>query len=58
VRETSQPNEAQPLVWLLSSFDGVVGWLVLGWTVVMGLWLHRHYRRRAQLVGVRINAAS
>lgn len=47
VRETSQPDEHQPLAWLLSRFDGVVGWLVLGWIVVLGLWLWRFYQRRA-----------
>jgi membrane protease YdiL (CAAX protease family) len=58
VREASQANDGQPLLWLLSRFDGVVGWLVLAWTVVMGLWLHRHYQGRAQLGGVRISDAS
>lgn len=47
VRETSQPNADHALVWLLSTFDGVVGWLMLGWTVVMGLWLRSHYRHAA-----------
>jgi CAAX protease family protein len=46
VRETSQPNDAHPLRFLLSQFDGVVGWLVLAWTVVIGLVLQRLYARR------------
>jgi membrane protease YdiL (CAAX protease family) len=45
VRETSQPNDAHPLRFLLSQFDGVVGWLVLAWTVVIGLVLQRFYVR-------------
>jgi membrane protease YdiL (CAAX protease family) len=46
VRETSQPNEAHPLRFLLSQFDGLVGWLVLAWTVVIGLILQRVYAKR------------
>lgn len=46
VRATSQPNDAHPLRLLLSQFDGMVGWLVLGWTVVIGLVLQRFYARR------------
>jgi hypothetical protein len=46
VRETSRADATQPLAFLLSSFDGVVGWLVLLWTVVLGLGLSRFYRRR------------
>ncbi len=45
VRETSEPNEAHPLRFLLSQFDGLVGWLVLAWTVVIGLVLWRLYAR-------------
>jgi membrane protease YdiL (CAAX protease family) len=47
VRETSQPNEAHPLRFLLSQFDGLVGWLVLAWTIVIGLILQRVYAKRA-----------
>ncbi|MGH8150376.1 MAG: CPBP family glutamic-type intramembrane protease [Steroidobacteraceae bacterium] len=46
VRETSVPNRASPLAFLLSRFDGVVGWLVLGWTIVLGVILYRFYRGR------------
>jgi membrane protease YdiL (CAAX protease family) len=45
VRETSQPVETHPLRFLLSQFDGLVGWLVLAWTVVIGLVLQRIYAR-------------
>ena len=46
VRETSVANAANPLHGLLSGFDGVVGWLVCGWTVLVGLALNQFYRRR------------
>jgi membrane protease YdiL (CAAX protease family) len=45
VREGSQPNDAHPMRYLVSQFDGVVGWLVLAWTVVIGLVLYRLYAR-------------
>ncbi len=46
VRETSIPNRASPLAFLLSRFDGVVGWLVLGWTIILGIILYHFYDRR------------
>jgi hypothetical protein len=46
LRETSQPNETHPARFLLSNFDGVVGWLVLGSTVVIGALLLPFYARR------------
>ena len=46
VRETSVADTSNPLHGLLSHFDGVVGWLVCGWTVLVGLALHRFYRLR------------
>lgn len=46
VRETSVANRASPLAFLLSRFDGVVGWLVLGWTILLGLILYQFYSRR------------
>ncbi len=47
LRETSVPDEDSPLRFLLSRFDGVVGWMVLAWTVVIGLALWTFYRRRS-----------
>jgi uncharacterized protein len=47
VRETSIADPANPLHGLLSRFDGVVGWLVCAWTVLVGLALHRFYGSRA-----------
>jgi membrane protease YdiL (CAAX protease family) len=36
LRETSAPVESAPLAFLVSDYDGFVGWLVLGWTIVIG----------------------
>jgi len=46
LRETSAPNDAQPWRMLLSQFDGVVGWLVAAWTLIIGFALHAFYVRR------------
>jgi len=45
-RETSVPDAASPLSFLVSRFDGVVGWLVLAWTVLAGVGLYFYYSRR------------
>jgi membrane protease YdiL (CAAX protease family) len=47
VRETSIADPANPLHGLLSRFDGVVGWLVCAWTVLVGFALQRLYGARA-----------
>ncbi len=46
VHGISQPNRASRLSFLLSRHDGFTGWLVLGWTIVMGAGLYRFYARR------------
>ena len=51
LRETSVANRANPLAFLLSRFDGVVGWLVLGWTIVLGFVLYAFYSRRCSRAG-------
>lgn len=43
VHGLSRPNVASPLSFLLSRHDGFTGWLVLGWTVVLGVGLWRFY---------------
>jgi membrane protease YdiL (CAAX protease family) len=48
LRETSMPNPDAPLSFLLSRFDGVVGWLVLLWTILIGWLLYGFYARRGQ----------
>lgn len=44
VRETSHPTSG-PTAWLMSEYDGFIGWMVLGWTLVIGWILHRWYSR-------------
>ena len=46
MRQTSVRDPSHPAAFLLSEFDGVVGWLVLGWTLVLGVVLFRFYQRR------------
>jgi membrane protease YdiL (CAAX protease family) len=55
VHELAAPRRAASLGFLLSQFDGFVGWLVLGWTVLLAVPLWRFYARRA---GVSPAAAS
>jgi uncharacterized protein len=55
VRETSVRDPDRPGAFLLSTFDGVVGWLVFGWTLVIGVVLLRFY---ASSVASRSIAAS
>jgi membrane protease YdiL (CAAX protease family) len=45
--ELAAPRPAAPLGFLLSRFDGFVGWLVLAWTIVLAVPIWRFYRRRA-----------
>jgi hypothetical protein len=46
--ELAQPRPGAALAFLLSRFDGFVGWLVLGWTLLLALPLWRFYVRRRQ----------
>jgi uncharacterized protein len=48
--EFSQPRRAAPAAFLLSRFDGFVGWLVLAWTVALAVPLWRFYLRRTARV--------
>jgi membrane protease YdiL (CAAX protease family) len=45
--ELTRPLRGAPLGFLLSRFDGFVGWLVLAWTAVLAVPLWRFYSRRA-----------
>ncbi|HEY1899529.1 MAG TPA: CPBP family intramembrane glutamic endopeptidase [Steroidobacteraceae bacterium] len=45
-RATSIADPANPLHGLLSHFDGVVGWLVCAWTVLVGFGLNWFYGSR------------
>jgi membrane protease YdiL (CAAX protease family) len=46
VRETSDRREQGAGAWLLSDYDGFIGWMVLGWTLVIGAILSWWYRKR------------
>jgi hypothetical protein len=46
--ELTKADDASPLRPLLSQFDGFVGWLVLAWTIPMGLGLFWFYRSRQE----------
>jgi membrane protease YdiL (CAAX protease family) len=50
VRETSAPRADTELGFLLSQFDGFVGWLVLAWTLLIGYFIHRFFSQRARAV--------
>lgn len=45
--ELAAPRPEAPLGFLLSRFDGFVGWLVLGWTLILTVPIWRFYQRRA-----------
>ena len=49
-RALSVPVTDRPLSFLLSDFDGFVGWLVLLWTIVIAIPLYRFYVRRSRLL--------
>jgi len=45
VRNTSTRDASSPAYWLMSDYDGFIGWMVLGWTLVIGWvlwWWYRH----------------
>ncbi len=44
--ELTKPVRDQPLSFLLSQFDGFIGWLVLAWTILTGVGLVRFYASR------------
>jgi uncharacterized protein len=46
--ELTKPVRDQPLSFLLSQFDGFVGWLVLIGVILQGITLNRFYRQRAR----------
>jgi len=43
VRETSARRGAGPATWLLSEYDGFVGWMLLAWTLAIGAALYWWY---------------
>jgi len=51
--ELAQPRPGAPLGFLLSRFDGFVGWLVLAWTVLLAFPVWRFYVARSAAAGKR-----
>ena len=49
----TQPASGARLAFLLSRFDGFVGWLVLAWTVLLALPVWRFYAARTAAAGKR-----
>ena len=47
VHELARPRPGASLGFLLSHFDGFIGWLVLAWTVLLALPLWHFYLRRS-----------
>jgi len=45
-REISRPNAESTASWLMGSYDGFIGWMVLAWIPVIGWILIGWYRRR------------
>ncbi len=45
VRATSVRNDSGPAAFLMSDYDGFIGWMVLAWTFVIGWVLWWWYRR-------------
>jgi uncharacterized protein len=46
VRETSVRDAQGPVAFLMSDYDGFIGWMVLGWTFAIGWALWWWYRRQ------------
>jgi len=46
--ELTRPRAGAPLAFLLSRFDGFVGWLVLAWTLLLALPVWRFYVTRGR----------
>jgi membrane protease YdiL (CAAX protease family) len=46
VRETSSRNPASPAAWLMSDYDGFIGWMVLAWMLAFGWALWWFYGQR------------
>ncbi|HEU4589353.1 MAG TPA: CPBP family intramembrane glutamic endopeptidase [Steroidobacteraceae bacterium] len=55
VRETSERNPHGPANWLMSDYDGFIGWMVLGWTLAIGWALWWWYGRSGVVVSGREN---
>jgi uncharacterized protein len=47
VRETSERRESGPVAFLMSDYDGFIGWMVLAWTFAIGWAIWWWYRKAA-----------
>jgi membrane protease YdiL (CAAX protease family) len=45
VRDTSERSQTGPATWLLSDYDGFIGWMVFVWIIVLGFVLRRWYEK-------------
>jgi membrane protease YdiL (CAAX protease family) len=50
VRGSSVRNPDGPATWMLSDYDGFIGWMVLAWIIVIGFALHRWYRAKGLVI--------
>ena len=48
VRAATERDPDAPGAWMLGEFDGFIGWLVLAWTLVLGITLSWWYRPGAR----------
>jgi uncharacterized protein len=55
--ELARPRADAPLAFLLSRFDGFVGWLVLAWTVLLAFPVWRFYLARGGARAARLTRA-
>jgi uncharacterized protein len=46
VRGSSVRNPEGPATWMLSDYDGFIGWMVLAWIIVIGFALYRWYGKK------------
>jgi membrane protease YdiL (CAAX protease family) len=52
----ARPLAGAPLSFLLSRFDGFVGWLVLAWTILVGIGLERFYAAGSGVKGASVSS--
>ena len=56
VHALAQPQRTAAYGFLLSRFDGFVGWLVLAWTIPLGLGLRHFYSARSGAKGASVSS--
>jgi CAAX protease family protein len=58
VHELTQPRRDASLGFLLSRFDGFVGWLVFAWIVVLAIPLWRFYQQRSRRADLAVSSSA